>query len=36
MEKYLIEVPLTNAEAKTAKEIEIERLLIKDIKGLAM
>lgn len=36
MEKCLIEVPLTVAETKTAKEVEIERLLIKEIKGLAM
>ncbi len=36
MEKCLIEVTLTVAETKTAKEMEIERLLIKEIKGLAM
>lgn len=36
MEKCLIEVPLTVAETKTAKDIDVERLLIKEIKGLAM
>jgi len=36
MEKCLIEVPLTEAETKTAKNIDIERLLIREIKGLAM
>jgi len=36
MEKCLIEVPLTGIEAKTAKDMDIERLLIKEIKGLAM
>jgi hypothetical protein len=36
MEKCLIEVPLTQAEQTTAKQIDIERLLIKEIKCLAM
>lgn len=36
MEKCLIEVPLTTQESKISKEIDLERLLIKEIKGLAM
>jgi len=36
MEKCLIEVPLSVAETKTAKDIDLERLLIREIKGLAM
>ncbi len=36
MEKCLIEVRLEAEEKKVAAEIDLERLLLKDIKGLAM
>ena len=36
MEKCLIEVKLEAAEEKTLAEMELERVLLKDIKGLAM
>lgn len=36
MEKILIEGPLTAEEEKASKEMDIERTLVKDIKGLSM
>jgi hypothetical protein len=36
MEKCLIEVRLETAENKYVKEMDLEKVLLKDIKGLAM
>jgi len=36
MEKCLIEIPLSIDESKIMKDLELEKVLIKDIRGLAM
>lgn len=36
MEKCLIEIPLSFDESKIMKDLELEKVLIKDIRGLAM
>ena len=36
MEKCLIEIPLSFDENKIMKDLELEKVLIKDIRGLAM
>ena len=36
MEKILIEGKLTENEEKVSKDLDIERTLVKDIKGLSM
>lgn len=36
MEKCLIEVKLDSQEAQTCRELELERVLLKEIRGLAM
>lgn len=36
MEKCLIEAKLNESESRVAQDLEVERTLVKDIKGLAM